>query len=144
MAAARPILFIGPRESTASRVVDRYSCGWQIDCGDKQGVINLLLRVADRRELVQQAGENGHRAFLQEYDRPIGTGRVAAVIGVPARDNVLFATSALEHIELLPASSNATSHTFQEHANGNGDTPPRIPVGQAEVSTKVYRSGSDA
>src|SRR5207249_2616754 len=36
MAAARPYLFIGPRASTPSRIVEGHDCGWQVDCGDTQ------------------------------------------------------------------------------------------------------------
>jgi colanic acid biosynthesis glycosyl transferase WcaI len=95
MAAARPILFIGPRGSTVSQVLNNHNCGWQVDCGNKHSVVDLLLGLAEHQELIRQAGDRGRQAFLQKYDRPLGTDRIAAIIGVPDREHVNNGQSAL-------------------------------------------------
>src|SRR5206468_2281600 len=59
MAAGRSYLFIGPRESTPSRILDGHECGWQVDCGDTWAVINLLRRLSEHPELMQHAGNRG-------------------------------------------------------------------------------------
>ena len=84
MAAARPFLFIGHREATPSQIADRYRCGWQAECGDVQGVVNLLIGLIERPELMEQAGDRGWGAFVREYDRPVGTARISLILGASA------------------------------------------------------------
>ncbi len=82
MAAGRPLLFIGPREATPARIIERYRCGWQIDCGDTEALLGLLHFLAGHPEVVQEAGARARRAFLENYDRPIGVARIAEIVGV--------------------------------------------------------------
>jgi colanic acid biosynthesis glycosyl transferase WcaI len=80
MAAGRPILFIGPKESTPARIIARYGCGWQIDCGDVRGLVNLLEALSERPELIAEAGAQAHRAFVSHYQRSIGVARIVAIL----------------------------------------------------------------
>ena len=81
LAAGRPILFIGPRRATPSLLIARHHCGWQFDCGDTQGVTDLLLHLADHPEVVRAAGERAREALLQFYDLPQSVQRVANILG---------------------------------------------------------------
>jgi catechol 2,3-dioxygenase-like lactoylglutathione lyase family enzyme len=36
-ADGRGVLFIGPRAATPARIVERFGCGWQVECGDVAG-----------------------------------------------------------------------------------------------------------
>jgi len=81
MAAGRPILYIGPREATPARIIERFRCGWQVDPGDHEGLVGLLERLSAEPNLVSQAGARGRIAFEQNYDLPIGVARVASIIG---------------------------------------------------------------
>jgi colanic acid biosynthesis glycosyl transferase WcaI len=86
MAAGRPILYIGPRAGTPSRIIDAYGCGWQIDPGDVAGLTSLLTSlVADRNPMVE-AGARARAAFERHYDRPIGISRIAAILGLAFTD----------------------------------------------------------
>ncbi|MEO7649580.1 MAG: glycosyltransferase family 4 protein, partial [Bryobacteraceae bacterium] len=39
MAAGLPLLFIGPASAQPARVLSRYQCGWQLECGDSAGLV---------------------------------------------------------------------------------------------------------
>jgi glycosyltransferase involved in cell wall biosynthesis len=78
MAAGRPVLYIGPRHSTIALLIERYGCGWQIDCNDVDGLVQLLRRLSDNKELVYAAGERAYQTFVNRYQRSIGVTRIAA------------------------------------------------------------------
>jgi colanic acid biosynthesis glycosyl transferase WcaI len=81
MAAGRPVLFIGPKESTPALVIERYNCGWQIDCGDVQGLVQLLHLLDRCPELRIEAGLRARQAFLAHYQRSAGVSRIAEILG---------------------------------------------------------------
>lgn len=86
MAAGRPLLFIGPREATAARIIERFGCGWQIDAGDSSGVVELLRALAGSPQLATEAGARARRAFIANYDLPAGVSAVLDALGLqPAR-----------------------------------------------------------
>ena len=84
LAAGRPVLFIGPAAATPALVIARHDCGWQIDCGDIDGLRRLLLHLADNPELVREAGLRARQALLDFYDLPQSMDRLAAILtGTP-------------------------------------------------------------
>jgi glycosyltransferase involved in cell wall biosynthesis len=82
MAAGRPVLFIGPRRSTADLVIRRFRCGWQTDPGDWKSVTNLLESLAVNREELRVLGARARSAFDRHYDLPHGVGKIAAVLSM--------------------------------------------------------------
>ena len=82
MAAGRPLLYIGPREATPARVIDRFQCGWRVDPGEISALVSVLERLASDRESISTAGANSRTAFDEHYDRPIGAARVAMILGL--------------------------------------------------------------
>jgi colanic acid biosynthesis glycosyl transferase WcaI len=80
MAAGRPILFIGPRRATPARIIRQFGCGWHIACGDVAGLTALLLRLADCRDEVLQAGTRGRQALVEHFDLPLGTARISSIL----------------------------------------------------------------
>jgi colanic acid biosynthesis glycosyl transferase WcaI len=82
MAAGRPILFIGPKESTPALLLERFQCGWQVDPGDTEMLVSLLEWLADRRETLWVHGQRARAAFETHYDLPLGVARVAAALGL--------------------------------------------------------------
>jgi colanic acid biosynthesis glycosyl transferase WcaI len=97
MAAGRPVLYIGPPDTTPSRNIGRYGCGWRVDPGDIEGLVHLLKRLEMDREAVRNAGRKGREAFELHYDLPIGVQRITNILGVtyanansriPGRDNI--------------------------------------------------------
>jgi colanic acid biosynthesis glycosyl transferase WcaI len=86
MAAGRPIVFVGPRQSTAGKVITHYGCGWCVENGDRKMLVSLLRWLQENRPAVEAAGRRGHKAFLEHYDMPTGVARVAVALGVLTRD----------------------------------------------------------
>jgi colanic acid biosynthesis glycosyl transferase WcaI len=83
LAAGRPVLFVGPRAATPALIVEQHACGWQIDPGDVDGLTHLLRLLADRPELVQQAGLRARQALVEFYDLPHSINRMAAILNAP-------------------------------------------------------------
>jgi glycosyltransferase involved in cell wall biosynthesis len=84
MAAGRPLLFVGPKEATAARIIDKFGCGWQIDVGDSSGLVALLRLLADSPQLAADAGARARRALIAHFDLPDGVSAVLDAIGVKA------------------------------------------------------------
>ena len=82
MAAGRPILFIGPRESTPARIIQQHGCGWHIDPGDSDSLVRLLQQLERNRDLVQKAGARARDAFEKHYEKSIGAGRLLSILGL--------------------------------------------------------------
>ena len=96
MAAARPILFIGPRDATPARIIEKTRCGWQIDPGDSDSLLSLLHLLAADPALIRQAADRAHQAFLTHYDLPKGVAGICAILGLPTKAPVsVFSASSV-------------------------------------------------
>jgi colanic acid biosynthesis glycosyl transferase WcaI len=82
MAAARPMLYVGPEGATPSLVLRQYECGWRIEPGDVVGMVRLLKRLEEDRALVREAGARARRAFEKYHDRPIAVARILSILGL--------------------------------------------------------------
>ncbi|HVN92789.1 MAG TPA: glycosyltransferase family 4 protein [Terracidiphilus sp.] len=82
MAAGRPVLFIGPEAATPSLLIKRFDCGWQMNCGDTDGLHSLLSRLRSDPEEIVLKGRNGRSAFLANYEKRDGVARVMQALGV--------------------------------------------------------------
>jgi glycosyltransferase involved in cell wall biosynthesis len=89
MAAGRPVLFIGPKDATPARIVERFRCGWHVEPGDMDGLVALLDRLARYPEDLRAAGARAREAFEEHYDLPIGVARITSILGLPVEANVL-------------------------------------------------------
>ena len=94
MAAGTPVLYIGPRRTTPVQIIERYRCGWHVQCGDSAGLQLLLQELASDGERVRVAGQNARSAFLENYDLPIGTSRISAALNLVPVQAAQPATSA--------------------------------------------------
>jgi glycosyltransferase involved in cell wall biosynthesis len=94
LAAGRPVLFVGPRESTIADIIERWGCGWQIDCGDVGGLVTLLRYLGEHREVVHAAGVRAHQAFVSRYQRSLGVARWAAVLHAGTEEKTAIARQA--------------------------------------------------
>jgi glycosyltransferase involved in cell wall biosynthesis len=103
MAAGRPILYIGPKGTTPSRIVRDFQCGWQIECGDVKSLVDLLRFLAGCPAAIQEAGRSARAAFLENYDLPIGIARINAVLGCSP------STSHQQHLTCTRYSSSASA-----------------------------------
>ena len=81
LAAGRPLLFIGPPTATPALLIDRYACGWRIDCGDVAEATKLLLHLAENPTAVQEAGFRAREALLRFHDLPQSVAHLADILG---------------------------------------------------------------
>lgn len=98
IAAGRPVLYIGPREATPARMIERYRCGWQVDPGDTAALASLLETLSSQPHLVHEAGARSRQAFEQYHDRPMSAARIVRILGlepaeVPEMQKTLTAAS---------------------------------------------------
>ena len=80
MSAGRPLLFIGPQDSTPARIIERYRCGWQIDCNDDRGLMELLRYLNERRDLIVETGIRARNAFETHYKPSVGVPRITEIV----------------------------------------------------------------
>jgi colanic acid biosynthesis glycosyl transferase WcaI len=69
MAAGRPAVFIGPKQSEVAMVLTEEDCGRVVRPGDVIGLVNAITDLADNPERCRVMGENGRTALKQKYDR---------------------------------------------------------------------------
>ena len=86
MAAGRPVLFIGPAAATPALIIERFNCGWYFECGDKDGVLGLLLSLIEHPEEIRQKRQNGRAAFIDRYDKFAGVARVIDALGLKTQN----------------------------------------------------------
>ena len=94
MAAGRPILFIGPRQATPARIIEKHGCGWQVEPGDVRGLVELLETLVRRPGLIHEAGATARQAFEQYYDRPIAVARLCETLGLTSPIETTLAAAA--------------------------------------------------
>ena len=80
MAAGRPLLYIGPGNSTPARHIRRFVCGWHFEPGATDVLEELLQHLNKNRRLLREAGARARAAFDENFDRPIGVGRILKVL----------------------------------------------------------------
>jgi colanic acid biosynthesis glycosyl transferase WcaI len=103
MAAGRPVLYIGPPDTTPAQNIVRYDCGWRIDPGDINGLVRLLKTLEIDRESVRDAGRRGREAFELHHDLPIGVQRITNILGV-SYANANSRAAGCDNIPVLAAS----------------------------------------
>jgi colanic acid biosynthesis glycosyl transferase WcaI len=82
MAAGRPLLYIGPDESTPADHIRGLHCGWHVQPGDVDMLVELLHHLHRNRRLLVEAGARARFAFERNFDRAIGVNRVMAILGI--------------------------------------------------------------
>jgi glycosyltransferase involved in cell wall biosynthesis len=82
LAAGTPILFIGPRNASASRLIEKHACGWQVDCGEPAALVNLLQALQRDPGRVRAAGMRARQAFEKNYDIRLGVSRITEILGI--------------------------------------------------------------
>ena len=70
LAAARPVLFIGPEESEVSQIVDELDCGSTIVPGDTDELVARISDLARDPDRSRASGLRGRNGLLLEHDAP--------------------------------------------------------------------------
>lgn len=80
MAAGRPILYIGPKQATPAKIIEKHDCGWQLDPGDAVGLIQLLTNLESNRPPIIEKGAKARAAFEKNYDKAQGVARILSIL----------------------------------------------------------------
>jgi len=80
MAAGRPLLFVGPTQSTPACHIRRFECGWHVPSGNVDELESLLIHLNRNRALLYEAGSRARQAFESEFDSPIGLTAIEKII----------------------------------------------------------------
>jgi colanic acid biosynthesis glycosyl transferase WcaI len=71
MAVQRPLLYIGPKPSHISDLLEQSDFGWRVAHGDVEGVVAILASARSRRAELRERGRRAfellERDFRQEY-----------------------------------------------------------------------------
>ena len=81
MTVARPILLLGPRESHAGELLEKFRIGWQVDHGDVDGAQQTLEKMAAASEAeLAEMGTRGREAIQQQLSMKLLCGRFCDVV----------------------------------------------------------------
>jgi glycosyltransferase involved in cell wall biosynthesis len=81
MAAARPILFLGPRPSHISDLLDQHDIGFQIRHGDVAGAVDAIRRFHGMSSAqLQSMGRTAQTALRQSLSRDLTCGRLCDAV----------------------------------------------------------------
>ena len=81
MAAGRPLLYIGSPRATPARIIDRFNCGWYVEAGASDELVDLLTRLAQRPNELREAGARARQAFVDHFDRRLGVDQIISFLG---------------------------------------------------------------
>ena len=82
MAAGRPILYIGPREATPARIIERFQCGWQVDPGDTAALPVCSRGFPRNAILMIEAGRAPARPSNSTTTGSRGLARIVKILGL--------------------------------------------------------------
>ncbi len=67
LAAGVPVIAMVPEQSEIAYIVREENCGYVVDPGDVDGLINAITELKSNEQLRQKMGINGRKAFEQKY-----------------------------------------------------------------------------
>ena len=67
LASGVPVIALVPEKSEIAYIVREENCGYVVDPGDVDGLINAIMELKLNEKLRQKMGVNGRRAFEQKY-----------------------------------------------------------------------------
>lgn len=80
MGVGRPVLFVGPRDSTIAASVIEAEAGAVVASDDPEGVVAAIRRLAADRDEARRLGDNGRRFFQDHHERSVCVAEWAALL----------------------------------------------------------------
>ncbi len=80
LATARPVMFVGPEQCEAARVISENNLGWQGRPGDGAGLAQAIETAAASPAWCAERGLRARALFEAELDRPIAVARWRSVL----------------------------------------------------------------
>ena len=88
LAAGRPVLYVGPRDSEVAHVIDSTGCGMVIGQGDAVGLLRAIKTLRGDPSLADSMGARARAAFEREFTRAQACGRWHALLReIDGREN---------------------------------------------------------
>jgi glycosyltransferase involved in cell wall biosynthesis len=82
MAVGRPILFLGPRPSHVSDILEQHGIGWHVSHGDVEGCVRAILAAKDSpRQDLTRMGDTAQRVLRNQIGQAMLCGRFCDVLG---------------------------------------------------------------
>ena len=66
---SKPILLIGSPDSRISQFISKYQCGFTVEPGDPQSLVDLILRLNSNRNDLIQAGINSYNCYVKYFGK---------------------------------------------------------------------------
>jgi glycosyltransferase involved in cell wall biosynthesis len=81
MAVGRPVLFLGPKPSHVSDLLDKYAIGWHVAHGDVDGCVRVLREIRSAsRETLARMGDRAQRALVGQLSQDVICGRLCDAV----------------------------------------------------------------
>lgn len=68
-ASGRPALYVGSPDGDVARLIERWECGAVVPSGDGARLARAVTELSNNRERVRKMGQNGRRAWEQNWTR---------------------------------------------------------------------------
>jgi len=69
LAAGRPIIFVGDKESSTARIVKENNCGAVVSSGDSDGLKRIITEWSSNKEKLSDLNRAARAAFDEQFDR---------------------------------------------------------------------------
>ena len=89
MAAGRPILFLGPAGSDAAQIIRAAQCGFVVEPGNPIQLVDIIRRLQQSPDEVENLGLAGRRYFLSHFTRDRAARHFGALFGGISQDSLL-------------------------------------------------------
>lgn len=80
LAAGRPVVFIGARDSEVARLIEEADCGIPVEAGDSESLAAAILRLKKDPELRADMGRRARALFERDFDQSVALGRWKALL----------------------------------------------------------------
>jgi glycosyltransferase involved in cell wall biosynthesis len=81
MLVGRPLLYVGPRPSHVTDLMDRHDIGWEVAHGDIEQAVEALTAIADAdTATLQKLGQRAREAVLGEFDPTLLSDRLCSLV----------------------------------------------------------------
>ncbi len=80
LASGRPILFIGPKDSTVAAIIEQYQCGAVFSNEDVSGIQKFIRKLVDDPGLAARLGKQSRKAYDDKFNRSESTDAFQSIL----------------------------------------------------------------
>ncbi len=75
LAAGRPAIFVGARDSEVAQILEDAGCGIGVEAGRSDRLAEAILSLKDNADVRHDMGTRARELFEREYDKPLAIER---------------------------------------------------------------------